>query len=810
MTGSRRTERRLGTAPCIRHDDVEGMDADRNHFIEGPRLSRPCRQASRRCLAAGFGVLWACLCLLAPTAATAQEPDDYRERVSSIDEQIDKLEENYLRPALLRSEFKLETRFNDAKVAYLMEDYSRAAVLFFGLVDREEAERLDSYREALYLLGDSLYQERNYLAARKYFEKVIDRGKGSFYQESVAKLLELSARTNNHEGLEDLYETLDEDADVSPAVHYMRGKLLHDQGDFGQARRFFQKAARDDEYALRADYYRGVSFAADEQLANARQVFEKVIDEYDADDERAREILDLSHLALGRLAYEQQDYEQAIDHYQRLERESEHFDQMLYEMAWTFIAQENFEAASRVTDIFLYTSNPEPTFVPRVQLLRADLLLRLQKYDRSKESYQEVLDSFGPVAEELDEFAEDERDLDRFFEDLVDAEMRGERPDYMPRMVKEWVEENSDLEEARLTVDDLSAAREEIEASQRDIEQMEARLESGAEIESFPELAEGMTLGVELENRLIALRRDMIEAEHEMFSSSMNEAQREEWEALSEEVEQVRERYEEIPKTSTEVRQRRQRVEQRFSDLKSELDRVEFEIDAQQEQLDAVDDYLDDPDRHDLSDEDLDKIEEKRAEARRTLEELRELQSQLHSDVEVARQRVGMGDETTRREQKVRREYSELLEQQREFLEELGSDNPRTDREQVDRIQAAREQIPGVERKLQGFFGRMDELVGQRTEELREDLDNERKFLAMLDEEITRLSDQSRQVTAQVAQRSFERVRSDFEDLMMRGDIGLIDVAWQKKEDVSDEINELFEERSAELESLQESFEEVR
>ncbi|MFW5966379.1 MAG: hypothetical protein ACOCV2_02620, partial [Persicimonas sp.] len=265
-----------------------------------------------------------------------------------------------------------------------------------------------------------------------------------------------------------------------------------------------------------------------------------------------------------------------------------------------------------------------------------------------------------------------------------------------------------------------------------------------------------------------------------------------------------------MPKSSAEVRERRDRVEQRFEEMNDELDRVQHELDAQNEQLDAIDDYLEDPETHGLDDEDIDEIEQKRTEARERISMLRELESELRRDVEVARERIGMGDKTTRREQKVRREYAEMLERQRDFLEKIDADAGQVDRDKLDDLESARRKLPRLEERLQSFFERMDELVGERADELRQELAGEREYLEMLDEEIIALTDESKQVTARVARLSFEEAKNDFQDLVMRGDIGLIDVAWQKKEDITEEINDLFEDRSAELEALQDSFEEVR
>ena len=75
-------------------------------------------------------------------------------------------------------------------------------MLFVGLVDNPRAQKLDTYPEALFLLADSLYKQRNFLAAREYFRKIVALGRGQYYQDAVVKLLELAAKMNNYDGVD--------------------------------------------------------------------------------------------------------------------------------------------------------------------------------------------------------------------------------------------------------------------------------------------------------------------------------------------------------------------------------------------------------------------------------------------------------------------------------------------------------------------------------------------------------------------------------------------------------------------------------
>lgn len=770
-------------------------------------LKSACRRfvATRTCaLLAGVGMAM----LLAPGIGTevahSQEARAFTPESVTLQQQVIDLEQHYLKPAILRSRYKMEARFSDAKVAYLLKDYPRASLLFVGLVEQPKFQALNTYVEGLYLLADSLYLQRNLVAARKYFEQVINQGDGPYYQISVVKLLELAATTGNYEGVDELYATLDGKAKLNPAVNYVRAKVLYRQGRFAEARQLFQRVETNPDLGMRAAYYRGVAFAADNQLENARQVFDAIIAGYQPADDSQQRVLDLAYLGAGRVAYELKDYPSAIDYYQHLGRNSPYFDQMLYELTWTLVAQEKYEAASRVTDIFMFLSNPDPTFVPKVKLLRADLQLRLGNYDQATESYNDVVETFMPVKRELDAFVDGSRDLDVFFSDLVDAQMRGEDPEYMPGLVLEWVEGSKVLNKAKLTGTDLHEIRAQIADTQHALDEMDARLASGTRIQSFPELAEGMIMAVTLENRIVDLREEMVQAEYQQAAAKMSPAQQAQWDSLQREADALRAQYQAAPSTKSEVEARIARIDSRFAQMRRELDTITFELDGQKEQLQAIELYLVQNADQPMSPQRRQKISELQAEARADIEALRAEQSALRAKISVERQRLGVGDQVTTQEGSVRASYGDVLARQRQLIAQVNGGAVSED------LRVARENLARAESRLHGFSAQMDRFVGERSAELLQDLALERQMLDELDRSAQNLLENSKVLTARVAHHSFLEARHDFNQIIMRGDIGLIDVAWQKKEDATRQINQLFEDRTAELKTLQEAFEEVR
>ena len=56
---------------------------------------------------------------------------------------------------------------------------------------------------------------------------------------------------------------------------------------------------------------------------------------------------------------------------------------------------------------------------------------------------------------------------------------------------------------------------------------------------------------------------------------------------------------------------------------------------------------------------------------------------------------------------------------------------------------------------------------------------------------------------------SFKRVRRQFYDLVLKADVGMVDVAWTKKQDDTNKIQDLSKQKDKELKGLDDEFKEV-
>lgn len=741
--------------------------------------------------------------------ATAQDLKRLEGDVQKFDSEVQDLRTRYMEPALLRSKYKLEARFNDAKVAHILKDYRRAAVLFVDVVDDEKFRAFRTYREALYLLGDSLHQMRNYRAARRYLDQLINMGPGEYYEEAAGKLLTIAFETRNFAEADRIYALLNNSGSMNPALAYTAGKALYEQESYAKARESFNKALVDPEYTNLARYFIGVTHAAEKNYDAAKASFQQIVANPTVVNPRDEEVIDLAYIALGRVAYENADLEGAIDFYARPPRNSPHFDRALWEMTWVLIAKKNYLAAKRNVEIFLM-EDPDPEFEADARILLADLSLRLGEYEEAQVDYQELLDRFRPVKAEMDDFVAKQGDLQAFFGTVVEDELRGIEPEFMPPLVEKYVADSPTMQATKQVLSDVRAVSVDVDDSLRMLDEISARLNSSTRIQSFPTLADGMSRGIELDARIVETRRELIAAEYAAISSALSPGEKAEWKSRTVSLEQLAEKVASAPRSADELGERERQVIGEFDRLRRAIDEVGYQIDSYKAQLSAVEAYVKNQYGRPLSEKEKAELDAERQEIQQTLAELERIKVEIQREIDYARQEVGVGDAVNEAESVQRRRLRSELADARDWLAQRRSKAPSSARSELDRIDRVRRSLPAVEAKLEGYFETMNQLVNEQVRELQDEVAVERDLVETHRTSIRELITNAQTGAGVIAYLNFMRTRAQFDQIILRGEVGLTDVSWQRKSDMTEKINDLFEQRTRQLKDLEATFEEVR
>jgi tetratricopeptide (TPR) repeat protein len=756
----------------------------------------------------------------AASPAAAQDLSEIREEISFFKKRIRNLERRFLEPQLLKKEFQLETHYNDGKVAYFLEDYSKASILLVDVVSRANPRSFASYNEAVFLLADSLYHTRNFLSAEKYFKKVVARGsRGEFYTQSIRRLVAIADETGDYEDVDKYYEQLEAQSDTpSAALSYGRAKNLYKRERYGEARKYFQRALKSDVFAFQARYFLAVAYAAEKKFDKSHEQFEKLV-ALEPETDRQRYISKLGYLGLGRIAYEQGKYNEAIDFYQRLPRQHRKFDRAVYELSWALVQLEKFEVAQRNLEILLSMTDPDPDLAADARLLRADLAARNQDYQEAVSQYDQVIEHYNPLRRSMRQLASEQSDLKAFFREISNEALSDPQvAQQMPRRIREWFRDSARhwlanskaMSSARFIVEDLDSVGGDLEESRQILDQMRARLESGARVKIFPKLKEGLSLAIGLENQIIDVRSKLLEREGKLVASQMDSEQRKTWKKMRDEFADILERFEDVPRTAEGLRTRERKVLDDFGRLRRKLDKIGYEIQSMKKQLSAIDEFMENPDRKKLSAEDRKEVMRMRGELRSNIEEYEKIREKLRQRVAVERQRTGLGDAVTEKEGQLRETVRAYLARQREYLMRFHDDVGGTKQEELRTITSLREQLPPIEARVDGYYKRMNEILDARTKDYRVRVEEEAKILEARVAELERLDSESRRVTGEIVHDYFVRSYRNIDELVLRADVGRTNVLFQRKQDKTEEIDQLFEDRTEELQLLEKTFQQVR
>ena len=160
-------------------------------------------------------------------------------------------------------------------------------------------------------------------------------------------------------------------------------------------------------------------------------------------------------------------------------------------------------------------------------------------------------------------------------------------------------------------------------------------------------------------------------------------------------------------------------------------------------------------------------------------------------------------------EYKVRAEYKNLLEQQRKLLEKIASQLSPDERGQLSELQKNETELHSFRRSVRHFMIKLRNFSNIYRKKIQKILDIERKKLREYKKSVQGLVDETKGLAAQIAYNSFMNVRKQFYNLVLKAEVGVIDVAWSQHQYIQKNKSRLLKERSRDLKILREEFREI-
>ena len=729
-------------------------------------------------------------------------------QLSSLESATSRMSDAYAQPVAMFQTHDFETRLIEAKILFELNHFESASVMLVDLVDNKSFRSRAEYMPMVLMLAESLISLGNPRAAARYLKRVAS-GTDPALRDQAAYLLLVMAF-----GLEEDTKLRGRVARMAPPrsdrTRYALGKAHVRLENFDQALAVLAGVPRTSPFSGRARYYGAVALTGRKQFDRAAQEF-RALSALEGDEDGLSLVRDLSWLALGRLAMESGDLVGAVTHYQRIPRNSPSYEVGLYEMAWAYIKAEQYDKALGTIDALLLTVK-DPVLDVEAHTLRGRLNIYLNDYDTAVETFEKIVSKFAPIRNELSRFIRDPRNVQRYFRWLLErhgAEGKMQAP--LTKRTAIWVESTGDMKRVARVFDSLSAQSQEVEEVRDLAKMLERIVASRNRVELFPDLKDGWTQALVLQNRYIALSSKILDHQYGRIRPRIQGQERDKLDGMKAWRKQLEARFRGLPMTFEQFKDRRSRVDTQFLDLKRQGFVVGQRLKDLQKELLAIEQYVND---HQYAEQgkkwSADREEGFRiiiADEKQSLLDLGQTLTELRADIELEARRVGAGSEATEGDSHLREALIAAHKREGLFYDASGERFAGGSATDFVALASQRERIwAGVDRMAE-VIGAIDGRVGAEVAKLRGTIRKEARRVAKYAKSLSRYRARGRDLAQEMGSELFERARDDMKSLVLGADVGLIDVVWRQKRHNTDSIRKLNREKSEKLSSLDRSLE---
>jgi hypothetical protein len=695
-------------------------------------------------------------------------------------------------------------RLVDAEVAYALGDHDTAALMLYDLASKSGPDQ----ETATYYLAESLFHKGDRGGARTYFEQVATNAASRHYQASLIRLVEIAIALHDTTNVANHLAALDR---IAPAgrraeVPYVRGKFAFFEGKHDEALAYLNDVPKGSSHELQALYYSATAHVAKKDLARATELFTDLVARKPKTP-NDRRVIELGHLALGRLYYERDQPSKSIDSYLMIDRKSDLFPDALYEVAWVYVKGKQYDKALRALEL-LALSEPTSQKTPTVRILEGNLRIRKaqlirqaqitgtldanlrdadpgREYDKAAAVFTETHDLYLPSYVALKQL-ENHADPGQYLAQLAGRSagvFQATTP--LPEAAAQYLREEPEVSRIVSVESDLGEVETHIRQAEATITRLEAVIAAADPTAVYPALQSRRARLGQMQDELIKIRAQLADRLVKAGGGAATQTRR-----------SLVQQYQAMPSAEQAFVDRVEAVNGDYDKLEEIAAEVATAIDQTQAMAVALRKYAVDADPQLPADQQTtitQSLDEAAREAAAIEAELAEAQREL----QLGRDLAGVGDEAVQKAREARRALKAAQDAEHRQLAGAGGDQ---------KAIALADRAARVADTLAQTEAQIDAAVARGIEQVKVALVQERQQIASMKAELAERSTESREIGATVLAASFKDVKEKFYDIVIRTDVGNIDVAWSQKEDNDDDLKRLNLTKARELKQLSDEF----
>lgn len=730
------------------------------------------------------------LCFPAAVVADPQESggengvDRAGASLKEIDAEFENNLKRYLSLNISDTDYKLPPAEKMKKGDFFFEkgDYATAAGIFYSVT--ESVSDGDALKpEAFYKLGESLFMQKNYISAARYYEQVLSSGNGELRTNALRRLVFMSYSIGEYAAAEKYYNQFvkdGNDASSDQELLYYVAKSLFFDGKADEAAKLFSSLEKDAAFYPQARYFLGVMALRDKKLDEARAYNEEILAlPENAEYHSYANIRELAELAVARIAFERDDQETASTHYVPVAFDSRSFPQAYYELSWTYIKRDQFEDA---VDTLRLVQNAAPysQIATHAQILEGTLLVKMGRYGEALVLFDSIVSRYSKYQDEL--FSIDGKAF-------LASGRAGKVSDFLlpySPAVRAVLEDSKKFSETLVLNDTIIELEEELKR----IEELEKKIVTISNNKNvaalFPPLKAAVKSVMSLRNRVAVIKNSLVMTKAD---NALSGNQRGEFEQLDTEKRELLD----ITDTSSVAPERiRERAEE-YGDSVVKLDEkmhvVSMELENLSGRLDAL--IASYSEERNVAKENEKEVLDRIGQERERFNGLSAESESCQAEIDDEKNGLVFGGTLIEAENSIRDSFNGIVARQYSL-----AGNPSD-------IASLIGEADRIDAKLADFIDRLNDAMKGLVAQVRTSYEQERNSVDGYRSELLRAKREVEEMAVLALYSNMNTARNIFADLVLQGDLGIIDVVWEKKEDASSEIMRLKTQKAKELQQLQ-------
>jgi Uncharacterized protein conserved in bacteria len=646
--------------------------------------------------------------------------------------------------------------------------------------------------EALYKLGESLFMQKNYISAARYYEMLATSGNSAFKVKALKRLIFMSYSLGDYAAAERYYDQFvrgGNDISEDSELLYYFAKSLFFSGKSDEAAKLFSSIRKEAAFYPQARYFLGIMALRDKKLEEARAYYEEIIALPDNSEYHSfGNIRELAELAVARIAFELDDIDTALGNYAQVSFDSQSFPQAYYELSWTFIKRDMFNEAIDTLRLVQNTA-PYSKIASQAEILEGTLLVKMGRFGEASLLFNSIVLKYSQYQDEL--FSIDGKAF-------LSSGRAGKVSDFLlpySPAVRSVLEDSKKFSETVALNDTIIALEEELKR----IEDLEKKISTMAGNKNsatlFPPLKVAAKSAMTLRNKVAAIKNSLVMTRNGYAGSSLPTTERGEFDRLDSEKRALLALSDTVSIPPERIRERAEEYGDEVVKLDEKMHNVSMELNRLAKRLDnLIASYSEEKNiEKEKEKEFLDNIGQEREKFNALSAESESCQSEIDDE----KNGLVLGGTLIEAENAIRDSFNGIVARQQGIIGNA------PDRRDAAEVAAMIREADRIDAKLADFYDRLNDAMKGLISDLRVSYEQERSNVDGYKSELMRAKREVEEMAVLALYSNMNNARNIFADLVLQGDLGLIDVAWEKKEESSSEIMRLKTRKAKEIQQLQ-------